>query len=114
MPRKGPPKTTRREERAKEKEEAAKQRLHEEAKAARAAQAVRQFRHNPEMPDTQGDRRDLRRGLASEGMPLERYGESPMQLGKRGEVLPASSGGRAAPRGFEYDAADEWYGDDDD
>ncbi|OQR93454.1 hypothetical protein ACHHYP_02525 [Achlya hypogyna] len=109
MPRKGPPKSTRREERAKEKEAAAKERLRGEAKAARASSALRQFRCCPEMPETKGDQRDLRRGLASEGLQLERYGESPMQLKKRGEVMEKSAGGRLVPRGFEDD---DWYDDE--
>ncbi|OQR88777.1 hypothetical protein THRCLA_22797 [Thraustotheca clavata] len=101
MPRKGPAKSTRREERASEKEATNKQRLKEEAKKERAAQAVREYRCNAEIPQSKGQQRDLRRGLNEEGLVYERYGESPSQLGKRGEILEKSSGGRMEPRGFE-------------
>jgi hypothetical protein len=67
MPRKGPPRATRREDREKERQAAANRRKHEKDKSARAAEAVRQFCNNPEMPASRGEQRDLRRGLAANG-----------------------------------------------
>ncbi|ETW08666.1 hypothetical protein H310_01197 [Aphanomyces invadans] len=114
MPRKGPPKTTRREERDKERQKAAGERLRNEQKTERAQKALRDFQtHKREMPETRGTQRDLRRGLAGKGLTLERYGDSESQRQARGIVMEQSDAGRGVPRGFTYEdiygAEDEEY-----
>ncbi|RQM25608.1 hypothetical protein B5M09_001383 [Aphanomyces astaci] len=117
MPRKGPPKSTRRDDRDKERQKAAGERMRAEQKEERSKQALRDFHtHKPEMPETRGVQRDLRRGLAAQGLDLERYGDSESQRLARGNVMEKSEVvGRAVPRGFaSYDdaTADNEFGYD--
>ncbi|KAF0683535.1 Aste57867_24392 [Aphanomyces stellatus] len=114
MPRKGPPKSTRREDRDKERQRAADERRREEKKAERSKDALREFQNKAEMPDAKCAQRDLRRGLAAQGMNLERYGESAVQLDARGVVMEKSDPvGRGVPRGYHADEDEAFEYDDD-
>ncbi|KAF0683534.1 Aste57867_24391 [Aphanomyces stellatus] len=104
MVRNGPPRSTRREERQKQRQADARDRQREAAMAELAAQALKRFTNTGTMPITKGGRRALRRALEERGQTLERYGESQSQLWRRGTIMEKSElVGRAAPRGLAKD-----------
>jgi hypothetical protein len=90
MPRKGPPKSTRRDDNDKARMESARKRVIEEAKAAKSLAAVEAYDKSsiPKMPDKREDQRALRRGLEARGDMLLRHGDAGV---KRDDVIPPSA-----------------------
>mmetsp|Transcript_18827 Transcript_18827/g.18145 ORF Transcript_18827/g.18145 Transcript_18827/m.18145 type:complete len:102 (+) Transcript_18827:108-413(+) len=79
MPRKGPPKTTSRDEKNNERKDATRLRKLEEQKEEKVSKAVRSFdsRSINEMPENKSERRILRLALEKSGRVMERYGAGP-------------------------------------
>lgn len=90
MPRKGPPKTTRRDVNDNARMENARKRVTDEAKIAKSVAAVEAYDKSsiPKMPDMREDQRALRRGLEARGDKLLRHGDTGI---KRDDVIPPSA-----------------------
>lgn len=90
MPRKGPPKSTRRADNDNARKETAQKRVTDEAKIAKSVAAVEAYDRSsiPKMPDLREDRRALRRGLEARGEKLFRQGDTGV---RRNDVIPPSA-----------------------
>jgi hypothetical protein len=92
MPRKGPPKSTRRDDNDNARNERARRRVIDEAKTAKLVAAVEAYDKSsrPKMPDKREDQRALRRGLEARGEKLCRLGGTGGTGVKRYDVIPPS------------------------
>lgn len=90
MPRKGPPKSTRRDTNDDARKEINRSRLNDEAKIAKSSKAVEKYDRSsaPEMPPLRGDQKALRRGLEARGERLLCYGDTGM---KRNDIISPSA-----------------------
>jgi hypothetical protein len=90
MPRKGPPKSTRRDDNDNARKESARKRVIDEAKTAKSVAAVEAYDKSsiPKMPDMREDQRALRRGLEARGEKLLRHGDTGVKLY---DVIPPSA-----------------------
>ena len=109
MPRKGPPKTTRRAVHDAERKSATSKRVSADMKSDRTAEELRKFDQNarPEMPILRADQKALRSGLEERGDKLLRFGDDGK---KRGDVIEASTPLGAQCRG---ELRGDCYGSDD-
>ena len=110
MPRKGPPKTTRRDAHDAERKSAASKKVSADMKSDRTAEALRKFDQNgrPEIPLLKADQKALRIGLEGRGDTLSRFGDDGR---KRDDVieasLPLGAKCRGELRGDYYEPDDE-------
>ena len=110
MPRKGPPKTTRRDAHDAERKSAASRKVSADIKSDRVAEELRKFDQNgrPEMPLLKADQKALKSGLEERGDTLRRFGDDGR---KRDDLIEASLPLGAQCRG---DLRGDFYGSDDD